>query len=216
MSLLSQIPLFSGFDAEQLQQLEKHAVFRCFQKNSIVITEGDRSDSLYIIVSGRVRVFCSDENGKEVILNDLKAGEYFGELALFDDKERSASVMATEPCRFLMLNKSSLLEAFRQTPDLAYNLIIHLTQRVRALTNNVKNLALMDVYGRVASTLLQLSERKGDRLITEIPLTQQEIANRVGASREMVSRIMKDLEIGGYIKVEKKKIVINDALPAHY
>ncbi len=216
MSYLSQVPLFAGFNEEQLQQLEKHTVFRTFQKNSIVITEGDHSDSLYVIVSGRVRVYCSDEGGREVTLNDLKTGDHFGELALFDDQERSASVMTTEPCRFLILNKSSLLEAFKQTPELAYNLIIHLTQRVRALTSNVKNLALMDVYGRVANTLLQLSEKQGDQLVTEIPLTQQDIANRVGASREMVSRIMKDLVVGGYIKVEKKKIVINDDLPAHY
>jgi len=216
MSYLSQVPLFAGFAEEQLQQLEKHTAFRTFQKNSIVITEGDQSDSLYVIVSGRARVYCSDENGREITLNDLKAGDCFGELALFDGQERSASVMTTEACRFLILNKNSLLGAFKQAPELAYNLIIHLTQRVRALTNNVKNLALMDVYGRVANTLLQLSEKQGDQLVTEIPLTQQDIANRVGASREMVSRIMKDLVVGGYIKMEKKKIVINDGLPVHY
>ncbi|WP_020408360.1 Crp/Fnr family transcriptional regulator [Hahella ganghwensis] len=216
MSYLAKIPLFSGFAPEQLQQLEKHAAFRTFQKNSIVITEGDHSDSLYVIVSGRVKVFCSDENGREVTLNDLKAGDHFGELALFDDQERSASVMTTEACRFLILNKTALIEAFRHNPEMAYHLVRYLSKRVRALTCNVKNLALMDVYGRVANTLLQLSEKQGDHLVTEIPLTQQDIANRVGASREMVSRIMKDLVVGGYIRMEKKKIVINDDLPAHY
>ncbi|OZG73001.1 Crp/Fnr family transcriptional regulator [Hahella sp. CCB-MM4] len=216
MSYLANIPLFSGFAPEQLQQMEKHAVFRSFQKNAIVITEGDQSDSLYIIVSGRVRVFCSDENGKEVTLNDLKAGDHFGELALFDEQERSASVVTTEPCRCLILSRHALIEAFRHNPELAYNLVRYLSQRVRSLTSSVKNLALMDVYGRVANTLLQLSEKKGDQLVTEIPLTQQDIANRVGASREMVSRIMKDLVVGGYIRMEKKRIVINDELPAHY
>ncbi len=216
MSYLAKLPLFSDLDPEQLQALEKHTLLRSFPKNSVIITEGDISDSLYIIVSGHVRVFCSDEEGHEITLNDLKAGDHFGELALFDDQQRSASVITTEACRLLILNKNSLLDAFRACPDLAYQMFVHLAERVRALTNNVKSLALMDVYGRVANTLLELSETRDGQRVTRIPLTQQDIANRVGASREMVSRIMKDLVIGGYITVEKKKIVINDNLPARY
>ncbi|MBR9909717.1 MAG: Crp/Fnr family transcriptional regulator [Gammaproteobacteria bacterium] len=216
MSYLARLPLFSDLSAQQLRELEQHTLLRSYPKNTIVITEGDNSDSLYIIVSGRMRVYCSDDEGREITLNDLSSGDYFGELALLDNQQRSASVITTEACRLLQLNKASLLEAFRQTPDIAYHLLVNLTQRVRALTSNVKNLALMDVYGRVAKTLLELSEKEGETLATTIPLTQQDIANRVGASREMVSRIMKDLVTGGYITVEKKKIVINDHLPAHY
>lgn len=216
MSLLKQIDLFADLADDEFKVLEKHAVPRSFAKNTIVVSEGDPTDSLYVIVTGRVKVYCSDESGKQVTLNDLKPGDYFGEIALFDDSERSASVMTTEPCRFLVISKFAFNDALRSHPDIAISLIKHLTRRVRDLTQNVKSLALMDVYGRIANTLIQLSTTEGTRIITEIPLTQQEIANRVGASREMVAKILKDLETGGYIKIEKRKIVINQALPARY
>jgi len=216
MSLLKQIDLFAELADDELSVLEKHAVPRSFAKNTIVVSEGDPTDSLYIIVTGRVKVYCSDESGKQVTLNDLKPGDYFGEIALFDDAERSASVMTMEPSRFLIINKAAFKQALASHPEISFSLIRHLTKRVRDLTQNVKSLALMDVYGRIANTLLHLSTADGARLVTEIPLTQQEIANRVGASREMVAKILKDLETGGYITVEKRKIVINQALPARY
>ena len=216
MGLLTKLPLFSGLTDDEAKLVEQQSVPRSFPKNTIIVSEGDKSDSLYVVLTGRLKVFCSDENGKEVTLNDLKEGDYFGEIALFDGAERSASVITMSPCRCLIISQSAFKQALAAYPELSFKIIANLTRRIRELTQNVKKLALMDVYGRVANTLLQLSETEDGHRVTTIPLTQQEIANRVGASREMVARIMKDLENGGYISHEKKKVVINEALPTRY
>jgi len=216
MSFLSQLPLFSALTEEESKLMEQHSTPRTFAKNTIIVNEGDQTDSLYVLVSGRLKVYCCDENGKEVTLNDLKEGDYFGEIALFDGETRSASVVTMSHCKCLIITRTAFKTAFSQHPELAFKIISQLTRRVRELTKNVKKLALMDVYGRVTNTLVQLASQENGHLITAIPLTQQEIANRVGASREMVARIMKDLETGGYIRQEKKKIIIENALPSQY
>lgn len=216
MGYLRRLPLFAELTDEEAKLMEQHSIPRTFTKNTIIVSEGDQTDSLYIILSGRVKVYCCDENGKEVTLNDLEEGEYFGEIALFDGAARSASVVTMAPCKCLVITQKVFIEAFTQHPELAVRIIAQLTKRIRELTQNVKKLALMDVYGRVTNTLINLAQTEGSQLVTTIPLTQQEIANRVGASREMVARIMKDLETGGYIRQEKKKIIIENALPTHY
>jgi CRP/FNR family cyclic AMP-dependent transcriptional regulator len=188
-------------------------VTRKYPKNVVLITEGDRSDSFYVILSGKVKVFLSDEHGKEVQLNTQGPGEYFGELALIDQAPRSASVMTLEPSQLAVVSRENFQRCLAENPDIAVELISFLVNRVRSLTENVKNLALLDVYGRVARTLLNLSSEQDDQLVIEERLTHQEIANRVGASREMVSRIMKDLCTGGYIQIRDRKIFIQAKLP---
>ena len=183
------------------------------ESNSILINEGDQTDSLYVIIDGEVKVYASDENGKEVILNILGAGEYFGELSLVDDQPRSASVMTMMPTKVMIISKANFKQCLAENSELAFNLIRALTKQVRALTDNVKSLALMDVYGRVAHTLLDLATEREGKQIIEQKLTHQDIANMVGASREMVSRILKDLSRGGYISIDKKSITINEKLP---
>ena len=158
-------------------------------------------------------MFLSDENGKEVTLNMQGKGEFFGELALLDESPRSASVMTLEPCKFALISKSDFDVCLTKNPHIALNLIRMLTQRVRVLSENVKNLALLDVYGRVARVLLNMSQDKDGKKIIEQRLTHQDIASMVGASREMVSRILKDLSTGGYIKTEGKHITIVENLP---
>jgi CRP/FNR family cyclic AMP-dependent transcriptional regulator len=196
----------------EVRAMARHAVTRAFPKNTIVVTEGDRTDTLHVIVSGRVKIYVSDEKGKEIVLNHAGPGEYFGELVL-DGGTRAASVMTLEPCRFLIVPKEDLRELVAQSPDFALHLIRKLIRRVRVLTGDVKSLALMDVYGRVARMLLEHAvERDGALVIEERP-TQQEMANRVGASREMVSKILGELASGGYISVERDRIRIARALP---
>lgn len=215
--MLTNIPIFSGLNESELGAIEKHAVTRSYPKNTIIINEGDPSDSLYVVLSGNVKVFLSDENGKEVILNAQGPGEYFGEVALLDDTQvRSASVITTEKSSFMIISKSDFRKALADNPDLAINLIRDLTQRVRQLTDNVKSLALLDVYGRVAKTLLSLATDRNGTLVIHNKPTQQDIANRVGASREMVARILKDLTTGGYISQVNKEIIINERLPQRY
>jgi CRP/FNR family transcriptional regulator, cyclic AMP receptor protein len=201
--------------AAELEALAAHAVKRSLPKRAVIINEGDPADALYIILTGRVKVYAADADGREVVLLTQGPGEYFGEMML-DEGPRSASVMTLEPSTFLVIPKASLRQFLVQNPAFALRLIEKLIHRVRALTASVKSLALMDVYGRVAGLLLDLAdEREGTWVINE-RLTQQDIANRVGASREMVSRILKDLADGGYIAVQRDRIVINRKPPARW
>lgn len=211
--MLSNIPLFSELAPEDLRLISNCSVTRTYPKNTILISEGDRSDSLYVILSGKVKAFVSDSNGKEVILNIQESGEYFGELALIDAEPRSASVMTLEPSRICVFSKAGFQRCLAENPNIASKLILALTKRVRSLTESVKNLALLDVYGRVARTLLNLATEQDGKLVIEQRLTHQDIANMVGASREMVSRIMKDLATGGYLQIRDKKIIIREKLP---
>ena len=195
-----------------LKAVSQRAVMRTFAKNTVIVSEGDRTDSLYIVVSGRVKIYVSDEKGKEIILNQAGAGEYFGEMML-DEGPRSASVMTLEPTRFLVVPKEDFATFVAKSPEFSLHLIRKLIRRVRALTHDVKSLALMDVYGRVARMLLELAVERDGALVIEGRPTQQEMANRVGASREMISRILTDLTEGGYIEVERDRITIARALP---
>jgi len=150
-------------------------------------------------------------------MNTLGAGDYFGELALLDDSTRSASVRTVEKCEFRVVMKEDFNGVLDEHPNIARQLISNLAGRVRKLTADVKSLALQDVYGRVANVLMDLSEERGDgTLYIPEKLTQQDIADRVGASREMVARILKDLTIGEYIRFEGRHIIINTRLPAKY
>jgi CRP/FNR family cyclic AMP-dependent transcriptional regulator len=206
--------MFSELEPSDAHLLTEHTHTRTYPANSILINEGDQTDSLYVILEGEVKVYASDETGKEVILNILGPGEYFGELALVDDQPRSASVMTLKPTKVMIISKQNFKQCLAENSELAFNLIRNLTRQVRGLTDSVKNLALMDVYGRVARTLLDLAAEKDGKQIIEQKLTHQDIANMVGASREMVSRILKDLSRGGYITIDKKSITLNEKLPA--
>lgn len=212
--VLKNISLFSELTDCDFEAISKFAVTRNYPNHSMVIYEGDQSDSLYIIISGKVKVFLADEEGKEVTLNMQGEGEYFGELSLFDDAPRSASVITTENTRLTVISKAALDECLGNNPAIALKVIRGLARRLRKLTENVRSLALMDVYGRIARILIEMAETKDDKKVIPQRLTQREIASMVGASREMVSRILRDLSIGGYITIEKKIITINDRLPS--
>lgn len=189
---------------------------RSYPKNTVFITEGDSSDSVFVILAGKVKVFISDTEGHEMILDIHGAGEYVGEMAL-DGKPRSASVMTLEPSTFSVVAREPIREAIRRNPDFALDMISKIIDRARLATNSVKDLALLDVYGRVARLLLNLAVEKEDgKLHIPEKITQQEIAERVGASRDMVSRIFRDLTAGGYITVENRFITINKKPPPRW
>ena len=211
--MLDKISLFSDLGEAEMATLSSKAVRRQYQRNTIIINEGDHSDSLYIISSGKVKVFLSDDAGKEVTLNVQGPGEYFGELALIDAEPRSASVITTEPTRVAILSKADFEVFLKKHPEANLKIMCGLVKRLRVLSEDVKSLALMDVYGRVARLLLQLAAEEGGVRVIRENLTQQEIANRVGSSREMVSRILKDLKTGGYIEVKNKRIILKEPLP---
>ena len=214
--ILNGIHLFESLDDDEILSLSNHLAHRRFPKNSVIINEGDTTNSLYIILNGKVKVFLNDENGKEVILNTMESGDYFGEVSLFDEGSRSASIMTTQDSQFAVLNKPDFLACMAAHPELALTIIKGLTLRLRGLTGSVRNLALMDVYGRVAHILLELSEEDNGEKVISQPLTQQDLANRIGASSKMVGRVMKDLTTGGYITKKGKTLIIRESFPASW
>jgi CRP/FNR family cyclic AMP-dependent transcriptional regulator len=193
--------------APLVEAIAKGATVRAFPKNAIIVNEGDETDSVYVILSGRARVYVSNEQGREVQLNVVGPGEYFGEVTL-DGGTRSASVMSVDECRCAVVKRNELLSLVEKEPGFALHMVRKLASRVRDLTENVRSLALMDVYGRVARLLLDLAESREGRLVIEEPLTHRDIASRVGASREMISRIFSDLTAGGYVTKEDGRFVI--------
>ncbi|WP_019528981.1 cyclic nucleotide-binding domain-containing protein [Dasania marina] len=215
--ILGKLDIFKGLNPQELALMAEKVVVRTYAKNTVVINEGDYADSLYIINSGRVKVYCSDKAGKEFIMNTMKAGEHFGELALLDDDKRSASVRTMDKSNFCIIYKEDFNRVLDEQPNIAKVLIRNLARRVRKLTLDVKLLALQDVYGRVVNVLSDMATPR-DEVSSIIPekLTQQDIADRVGASREMVARILKDLVAGDYISFEGRQIIIHGRLPSEY
>jgi CRP/FNR family cyclic AMP-dependent transcriptional regulator len=214
--MIENVSIFKGMDPSDLAVIEKRMVRRTYPRNTIILSEGDNSDSLYVILGGKVKVYLNDENGKEAIINYQEAGEYFGELSLIDDSKRSASIMTTTKSTMAIMSKQAFHEVLKSNPNIAIHLLKDMVYRVRTLTDEVKSLALSDVYGRLSKTLLSLAIERDDKLVIEGHVTQQELANRIGASREMVCRIFKDLVKGGYITSTHNHYVINKQLPARY
>ena len=214
--MLEDVAIFSGLGKADLDLLEHHMVKRSFQKNTIIISEGDEANSFFIIIEGAVKVFLSNEEGREIIINAQGPGDHFGELALLDDAPRSASVITTEKSVIGVISKDDFHKVLAKNTDLSLNLIRELTRRVRLLSDNVRTLALMDVYGRVAKVLLSMAQEEDGKMVISSRPTQQDIANHIGASREMVARILKDLTIGNYITIDGKRLTINEKLPDAY
>lgn len=204
---------FSDLGPHELELICARGVLRTYRKNTVLITEHEPGGALYVVHTGKVRVYVADENGKEFTMGVLGPGELFGELAIIDGGERSASVVAMEKSQIAVVSPADFAHCLATNPGLALCVIRRLASRVRTLTADVKTLALHDVYGRVARKLDELSvDRDGTRVIDSRP-TQKEIASMVGASREMVSRIMKELVTGGYVAMEGHHMVIRRRLP---
>ena len=209
-------PARAGFHGEELELIAAHGTRRTFAKGSVVVSEGDEALAFYVIVSGAAKVFTITDEGKEIVLRMLGPGDYFGELTLLDGGARSASVMATEACSLLIVPRAKFAECWADFPQICRNLLQQLSTRVRQLTDELKRVASMDVYQRLVTLLLELATRQGDDLVVQHRLTQQDLANRVCASREMVNRILHDLVAGGYIRIEQRQIVILRKLPRRW
>jgi len=178
----------------------------------VIIHEGEEADALYIIVSGRVKVFVANDEGREVILNHHGPGEYVGELPL-DGGLRSASVVTTEPTQCVVVTGAELRDFVAANPDFALQLIRGLVRRMRSLTESVRSLALDDVHRRVVQLLQRLSVEQGGVRVVAQRLTQQDIADHVGASREMVGRVLKQLAASGHVELADGRLTIRKPLP---
>jgi CRP/FNR family cyclic AMP-dependent transcriptional regulator len=197
---------------EQLRVLQPCLQQRSYPRNSFILRAGEETDALYIILSGRAKVLIPDDQGREVILATLGPNEFFGEMGLFDDQSRSASVETLEACQMLRFSKSGFMACLKDNFDLAMIIINNLVKRLREADRKIESLALIDVYGRVARLLLdQAEEIDGNWIVRSAP-PKQEIARMIGASREMVSRVVKDLQLRGYIRAEKRKIFLLDKI----
>jgi CRP/FNR family transcriptional regulator, cyclic AMP receptor protein len=206
-------PLFLGLQEEDLRAVASKAVIKTYAKNAIVISEGEMTGSLYVILSGKVKIYLGDESGKELILGMKGPGGYFGEMAL-DGEPRSASVMTLETSSFAVISNTDFKHLILEFPEISLHIIRNLAHIVRGLNKSVRSLAMLDVYGRLSRLLLDLAVEQGGKLVISQKPTQKDMANRVGSSREMINRIFRGLALGGYIKVEGKQITINKTLPA--
>jgi CRP/FNR family cyclic AMP-dependent transcriptional regulator len=212
VEMLRRVPIFFGLDDGQLEHLTYCLVKRAYPKARVVIAEGQPAESMFIIISGHVKVQVTDTDGKEVILAMLGPGEFFGEMSLIDQHPSSASVITTEPSYFIAVDKEDFRRYLVSNPDIATNIMRGLVKRLRVADKKIENLALLDVYGRVARVILDFSEvRDGQRIVREKLPARQDLAKMVGASREMVSRVMRHLEAEGYLSEnEDGTIVINE------
>src|SRR6476620_5103119 len=211
-TILKSVPLFATFPDEQLRTLVTVVTRRSAPRSSVIMAAGDQIDCLYIVISGRLKVMMSDSEGKEVILSLIGPGEFFGEMGLIDDAPRSASVVTIESCELLSINKRDFKKCLAENFDMAQAVMRGLVRRLREADRKIGSLALLDVYGRVARLLLDMSENvDGEKIVTK-RLPKQDIAKMIGASREMVSRVMKDLQMGGYIEMRGSNIVLRDTI----
>ena len=199
-----------------LEALARRGVERAFAKDAIVLSEGDVGDTLFVILRGSVKVFAMDEAGREITYGTIAAGDYFGEMSL-DGGPRSASVMTLEPTLCSVVTSGAVREHLEATPAFAMDLITQIIKRARTATESARSMALLDVYRRLARHLESIEGpgRAAQPLVLH-GVTHQDLAARVGASREMVSRLLKDLERGGYVSLATRRITLLKKLPARW
>lgn len=204
---LASVPLFSGLPAEELQRFAEVTREKAYPKGSVILFEDDPGDSLFVVRHGRVKVVLVGEDGREVILGVLGIGDHFGELSLIDDQPRSAHVIAMEDATVLVLRREDFRRRVEASPSVAWALLAELSRRLRVADGKIGGLVLLDVPGRIARLLLDFAQ-EGDSSTIDKPLTHQTIAQMIGASRETVSRAMRDFQDEGWITVERRRITL--------
>ncbi len=208
--MLNTIPLFHDLNNMQLASIGAHLSMRVFEKGEFVLREGEQADSMYVIVTGTVKVFSvdPDDESREVILKTLGPGEFFGELPMFDNELRSANVATLERCHLQVLSYQAFERAIASSPDIAHKVLLTLSKRLRDADRKIGDLALLDISSRVARTLLELAIMSNGQRVVGEPFTQKNLASMIGASREMVNRTLQDLQENGYISIQRGSITI--------
>ena len=211
--LLQKVALFQSVDREELTRIASMLTPRDVPKDAHVVTQDEPGDALFIIAKGRMKVVLYGENGREVILTLLKAGDFFGEMALLDHQPRSASVIALADARVLVLKRDQFAEHIRNSPTTALNVMAEISRRLRRADEIIGNLATLDVYGRVAHIMIDLAKKDGEEveggiLIRERP-TQQDIASMIGTSRETVSRVLSEFQRRGFVEMRGREILLS-------
>ncbi|MDR7148651.1 CRP/FNR family cyclic AMP-dependent transcriptional regulator [Hydrogenophaga palleronii] len=200
-----------------IQALARLGVQRRYRRGALLIQEGETGDTLYIVQQGRLRAFLADGNGKELTLGSYGPMEYVGEMSL-DGGPRSANVEASENCTCSVVSREVLLSYIASEPEFALELMARLIRRARLATESARSVALIDVYGRLVRLLNQMAREPneaGERALRE-RMTHQAMAQHLACSREMVSRLLRDLETGGYVAVRERWIWLLKPLPARW
>jgi len=215
VEILKEIDIFKGLTDDDLNLISNITKTRVFKKNTQIFSKGDENFAMYILKEGSVDVFILTESGKELILSTLGAGDYFGELSLLDEAPISANITTIMDCSVITIHKVDFFQIMKRNPNILFNVVSHLCSKVRTLTDKVEGFALLDVYNRFSLLLddLSVESDNGERVLKR-SLTHKNIALRIGSSREMVTRILKDLENGGYISIENKVITLKKKLPS--
>jgi CRP/FNR family transcriptional regulator, cyclic AMP receptor protein len=212
VAALRTFSMFNGVPEQSLQAIARVAMMRRVARNATIVHAGDRTDFVYLILSGSLKVLVSDEEGREVILSMLGPGELFGEMGVLDDNPRSANVAAVTPCDLVIIAKHDFKRYLQENFEVSHYIMRNLVARLRKADRKIESLALMDVYGRVARLLLDMAETvNGEQVVTR-KISKQDIAKMIGASREMVSRVMKDLQVQGLIEETDGRIVLHESI----
>lgn len=208
-AFLATVPLFQGLAAGEVAHFAELARERSYPRGSVILFEEDPGDSLFIVREGRVKVVLVGEDGREIILGLLGPGAHFGELSLIDGSPRSAHVIATDESRLIVLRREDFRRRVSESPAVAWALLVELSRRLRRADEQIARLALLDVDGRIARLVLDAAN-EGDGVRIEKRLTHQTIAQMIGASRETVSRALRDFQQRGLIDVRQRQIRIVD------
>jgi len=213
LDLIRRVPVFSSITVEQAQAIANSVSKRRFRRGELMVEQGRMSSALYILLNGRARVLTADHRGREVILAVLETGDYVGEMSLIDNEPASATVRAEIPTDALMLSRTDFARCLPESSSLSFAIMRGLVRRLRAADRQIESLALLDVYGRVARTLVEMADVEEERRIIRHKVSRQDMAKVVGASREMVSRVMKDLEGRGAIETQADgSVLLKEAL----
>jgi CRP-like cAMP-binding protein len=211
-ALLQNTPLFGALPPDPLQRLAEMAIPRSYGRGEIIFHEDDSGDALFVVVTGLVKVYRTSSEGEEMLLVTLGPAAVFGELPMVDGGTRSASAAAVEPTTVLIVKRTALLEALRGSPELVDSLLRSLGSMVRRVTDQAADLVFLDLHGRVAKLLLRLAEERGTAesggLVLDLHLTQTDLANMVGGSRQSVNQVLNAFERLGYLELDGRRIVI--------
>lgn len=210
--LLKRVSIFRDLSNNDLERLGQRLISQSFSKEEVIFSQQEKGDTLFIVRIGKVKVTLSDDAGKEIILATFKTGDFFGEMSLIDNEPRSANVIAIEESEVLILNRQSFLAQIDESPRMSMAVMAEFCRRLRRADRVIGSLALLNVYGRIAYTLIDLGQREGFQspvgiVIKERP-TQQEIANMVSTTRETVSRALSEFQRRGFLEVQGKSLIL--------
>ena len=208
--MLERVPMFSNIGRRSCEALEAIGQRRQYHKNTVLISEGDETDSLYILLSGRVNAVRSDHSGRQLVISRFQPYDCFGEMSFLDGDPRSATIITSTQCEVMVIPRNRFLALVSDSPEMTWSIILYLLKKLRQATQQINDLAFLDVYGRLAHFLIGNQDENG--VISE-KFTHQNIADIIGTSRETVSRILGELKAGKFISKQKGRIVINKKLP---